>query len=76
MSTFVTNTSHKSRKKALLLCIFGGFIGLHYFYVGRNIKGIIYVFTLGFFFAGWFLDIFKILNGRFKDQYGNPLIEW
>lgn len=76
MSTFTTSTSHKSRKKALLLCIFLGFFGAHNFYVGRYGRGILYAFTAGGVMFGWFHDIICILLGRFKDQYGNTLIEW
>ncbi len=76
MSNYVTQTSHKSRKVALLLCVFGGSLGLHYFYVGRYGKGILYFLTLGLFMFGWLHDIFAILAGKFYDQYKNPLIEW
>lgn len=76
MSHFITGTSNKSRKTALILCVFGGFLGLHNFYVGRYGKGFLYMFTLGFFMFGWIADIFKILLGRFQDQYGNYLVEW
>lgn len=76
MSKFVTGTSHKSRKTALILCIFGGFLGLHNFYVGRYGRGFLYMFTVGFFMFGWWGDIGKILLGRFQDQYGNYLVEW
>lgn len=76
MSHFTTGTSHKSRKTALILCVFGGWIGLHNFYVGRYGRWILYMFTFGFFFMGWVFDIFSILLGRFRDQYGNFLVEW
>lgn len=76
MSHFVTGTSHKSRKVALILCIFGGIFGLHYFYVGRYGRWILYMITVGLFMFGWMIDIFKILLGRFRDQYGNYLVEW
>ncbi len=76
MSQFVTGTSHKSRKIALILCIFGGFFGLHNFYVGRYGRGILYMLTGGIFAIGWFFDIIKILLGRFRDQYGVYLVEW
>lgn len=76
MSNFVTGTSHKSRKVALILCVFFGMFGVHNFYVGRYGRGFFYILTLGFFFIGWFIDIFSILLGRYKDQYGNYLVEW
>lgn len=33
----------RNRTAALLICLFGGAIGLHKFYVGRNVEGIIYL---------------------------------
>lgn len=76
MSHFVTGTSHKSRKTALLLCIIGGILGFHNFYVGRYGREILFFFTLGIFGLGWITDLLKILIGRFQDQYGNYLVEW
>lgn len=76
MAKFVTGTSHKSRKVALILCIFLGIFGFHNFYVGRYGRGFLYMFTMGLFMFGWFFDIFKIAMGRFQDQYGNYLVEW
>lgn len=40
MANYVTNTSDKSRKKAIKLLLIGG-LGFHLFYVGRIIAGII-----------------------------------
>lgn len=76
MSNYTTNTSDKSRKVALLLCIFLGYFGAHYYYVGRIKTGLIRTFTLNWFFIGWFVDIFKILLGSFRDNVGAPLREW
>ena len=42
-----------------LLWIFG-FIGAHRFYYGKQITGVIWLFTLGLFFIGWFIDLFLI----------------
>ena len=61
MSQFVTPTSHKSRRTALILCLIGGLFGLHRF---------------GFFFIGAIIDFIHILRGTFKDKNGMPLIEW
>jgi TM2 domain-containing membrane protein YozV len=76
MAEYVTSTSDKKRKVALLLCIFGGILGLHLFYVGRIGKGILYLFTLGLFFIGLFIDFFSILFGSFRDNVNAPLREW
>ncbi len=42
-----------------LLWIFG-FMGSHRFYYGRQVTGVIWFFTLGLFFIGWFIDLFLI----------------
>src|SRR5687768_13108759 len=50
----------KSHCIALTLLIFGGFFGLHHFYLGRNRHAIIYLFTLGGFGIGVFYDLFRL----------------
>ncbi|MCF7930795.1 MAG: TM2 domain-containing protein [Acholeplasmataceae bacterium] len=73
MSNYVTSTSDKSKKKAFYLCLFGGWLGLHNFYVGRLFRGTVYMFTLGLFGLGWALDFLSIIFGAFKDNVGAPL---
>ena len=73
MANYVTSTSDKSKTTALILCIFLGFFGAHYFYVGRYGRGFLYMFTAGLFVIGWILDIIKIMNGTFVDNVGAPL---
>ena len=73
MANYVTSTSDKSKTTALILCIFLGFFGAHYFYVGRYGRGFVYLFTVGLFMFGWIIDIIKILNGSFVDNVGAPL---
>ena len=73
MANYVTSTSDKSKTTALILCIFLGFVGAHYFYVGRYGRGVLYMFTAGLFVIGWILDIIKIMNGTFVDNVGAPL---
>ena len=41
----------------LVLCILGGYLGLHYFYKKQIGKGLLYLFTGGLFGIGWFIDI-------------------
>ncbi len=67
--------SGKSRVAALLLCIFFGELGIHYFYVGRVGMGLLYLFTLGGFGIGWIIDIIRILCGTFRDGQGLYLKE-
>ena len=75
MATGVYLSSHKKKRTALLLCIFTGVFGGHYFYVGRFMRGPLAMFTFNFLFIGWLLDIIKIMRGRLKDNNGLPLID-
>ena len=75
MSVYTTQTSDKKKKTALILCICGGYIGLHQFYVGNIGKGILYLFTCGLIGIGWIADIIKIATGGFRDNVGAPLRE-
>ncbi|MBR5678021.1 MAG: TM2 domain-containing protein [Paludibacteraceae bacterium] len=77
MANYVTNTSDKSKKQAMILCCIGfaGIGGLHYFYVGKYGKGLLYLFTLGFFFIGTVKDLITIASGGFTDNVGAPLRE-
>lgn len=65
--------SSKSKVVALVLCIFGGFLGLHRFYVGKKASGILYLLTGGVFGIGWIYDIFEIIGNRFTDSAGLPI---
>ena len=62
--------SPKSRIAALLMCIFLGGFGIHYFYVGKIGMGILYLLTFGFFGIGWFIDTIRIACGTFTDKEG------
>ena len=73
MANYVTNTSDKSKKTALILCTLLGILGFHYFYVGRIGKGLLYLFTGGLVCFGWIADIIKIATGGFKDNSGQYL---
>ncbi|MEL6188384.1 MAG: NINE protein, partial [Myxococcota bacterium] len=43
----------------LALSVFG-FAGLHRFYLGRPVSGLLYLLTWGFFGVGTFVDIFTL----------------
>ena len=68
------NVSSKDKLIALILCVMLGILGIHYFYVGRVGKGMLYLFTYGILGIGWILDIISLASGNFKDQYGLPLV--
>lgn len=73
MANYTTVTSDKSKKTALILCVLGGFFGLHQYYVGKIGTGLLYTCTGGLFLVGWALDLIKIATGSFKDNAGAPL---
>lgn len=50
----------KNKWIALLLCIFFGWLGIHRFYEGKVLTGLLYLFTLGLFGIGWVVDIIRI----------------
>ena len=65
--------SPKSKIVTLLLAIFLGFFGIHRFYAGKYISGVVYIFTYGIFYVGWIFDIIMIAMGKFKDKDGFPI---
>lgn len=66
--------SEKDKKTALLLCIFGGFLGLHRFYVGKALTGVIWLFSAGLLCMGWIYDVISIARGSFTDGKGHVLM--
>jgi restriction system protein len=73
MANYTTSTSDKNKNTALLVCLFGGLVGLHYFYVGRISTGLVRLITLNLFGIGWIIDIVTIALGGFRDNVGAPL---
>ena len=60
------NTGLRANKNytIYLLCLFfGGYLGLHYYYVGKIGKGILYTCTAGLFMIGWIADILNPRRG-------------
>lgn len=46
---------------AFFLCLFLGPLGIHKFYEGKVLLGIVYILTAGLFSIGWILDIIILL---------------
>lgn len=63
----------KSKLVTLLLCWFLGIFGVHRFYNGKIITGVLYLFTGGLWGVGVFVDMILILVNSFKDKQGIPL---
>ena len=45
---------------AYILWFLGGFLGIHKFYLEKIGMGVLYIFTGGLFFFGWFVDLFTL----------------
>lgn len=50
----------KSKWISLLLCIFLGWLGIHRFYEGKVVTGVLYLVTFGLLGLGWIIDIVRI----------------
>jgi len=50
----------KDKTTAYLLWFFLGIWGAHKFYLGKGVMGILYLFTFGFFFIGWAVDLLTL----------------
>jgi TM2 domain-containing membrane protein YozV len=68
--------SSKNRLLAFILCFFLGWIGMHRFYVGKIITGVLQVFTFGGFGFWVFIDLILIAIGKFNDKDGMPVLNW
>ncbi len=69
MST-ASGNSEKSFVATLILCVLLGGIGVHRFYVGKTVTGILMLLTLGGFGIWTLIDIIIIAVGNFKDSNG------
>jgi uncharacterized RDD family membrane protein YckC/TM2 domain-containing membrane protein YozV len=65
--------SDKSKSTTFLLCYFLGVIGVHRFYLGKFITGILMLITGGGLMLWWIVDLYRIATGRLKDKQGNEL---
>ncbi len=68
--------SERSRLAALLLCFFLGYLGIHRFYVGKWVTGIIWLLTGGLVGLGLLYDFIVIAIGIFRDADGQRLERW
>jgi restriction system protein len=50
----------KSKWVSFFLCLFFGVFGIHKFYEGRVLLGVLYLFTGGLFLIGVILDLISL----------------
>lgn len=51
----------KNKWISFLLCLFFGYLGIHKFYEGRILFGVLYLFTGGIFGIGIIIDLIILL---------------
>lgn len=68
--------SERSRGVALALGFFGGFFGLHRFYVGKPQSGVAMILTIGGLGVWWLYDMVLLATGEFRDADDLPLRNW
>lgn len=70
------DVSKRSRGVALLLAFFGGFFGLHRFYVEKPRSAIAMLLTFGGLGVWYLYDLVLIAAGEFRDNEDLPLRQW
>ena len=63
----------KSNLTAILLCLFLGSLGIHRFYLGYTLIGVIQLLTFGGFIIWAIFDLMMLIIGSLKDSEGNDL---
>ncbi|SRR6266568_2187119 len=68
--------SDRSRGVALALAFFGGFFGLHRFYVGKIGTAFAMLLTMGGMGIWWLYDVVLLASGEFRDVDNRVLRTW
>ena len=67
--------SEKSSLTALLLCWFLGAFGVHSFYAGKTVNGIIQLLTCGGCGVWTLIDLITIIMKKYTDAEGKVICE-
>ena len=59
-----------------LICLLFGCFGAHRFMTGKIGSAVLFLLTGGIFGIGWFVDVIRVLMGKFTDADGNKISLW
>jgi TM2 domain-containing membrane protein YozV len=68
--------SREKKMTMVLLCHFLGWFGVHRFYTGKTISGVLMLLTLGGGGIWVLIDMGLIIMGKFKDKEGKLITDW
>lgn len=68
------NASNNKWVTCLILCWIFGVFGVHRFYTGHIVIGLVQLFTLGGCGIWTLIDLIIIITGNYKDADGNPIV--
>lgn len=71
-----TQVSREKKMTMVLLCHFLGWFGIHRFYTGKKLSGILMLLTLGCGGVWVLIDMGLIITGKFTDKEGKRITEW
>ena len=69
------STPQKPYMMTLILCLIGGTLGVHRFYVGKTGSAVAQLLTLGGCGFWTLFDLIAIITGKFTDAEGRPLLK-
>jgi TM2 domain-containing membrane protein YozV len=70
---YISHNPPKSHTVAMILCFFFGVLGVHRFYMGKIVTGILMLVTYGGFGIWMFVDMIIFIFSNFNDGDGRPL---
>jgi TM2 domain-containing membrane protein YozV len=66
----------RTQMSAFLLCLFFGFLGLHRFYTGHYVIGLLQLMTFGCCGFFWIVDLLLIAFNLLPTAWGEKLVSW
>ena len=67
------NVSDKDWLTTLLLCFFLGYLGVHRFYTGNTLYGVLQLITLGGCGIWTLIDLILLITGGYQDEQGKDV---